>query len=293
MRNKKIRIGTIGNPSGLFRATFTQTELNRFDIESDVVIVARAGVEPLESASEAVEYLVQAMEDSLLRGEIDVAVYAMENLSGRIPEGLAITAVSVREDPSDRLLIRRDAYDSREIFKIKKGGIVGNATARQQAQLTDYRPDIPFIDQGNDGESCLTRLQSGDIDAVFMSATAHNQLAQPVQDVEIVVLNPREFVPAPAQGVMAWQTNRHDTATRQLFRSLHRTEVSVCTNIERRVLQLLEGHGYHPAVYCERDGNGNFHAFAACDMHGVLQRAHISSSTSIGVAEKIVKILLG
>jgi hydroxymethylbilane synthase len=289
----KVRIGTSDNKSGLLRATFTQAELKRFGIDSDVKIIPTPRVLEQSTAVDTERHIVRAMEDYLLQGEIDVAVYAMEHLPVKLPESLAITAVSQRQDPTDLLLIRREAYDVHSLFKIKNRGIVGAASVLQQMQLADYRPDVQFYADFSDTESRLKQLDLGDIDAIFLSAMDYNGLTLAIQGVEIVVLNPREFVPAPARGVTVWQTNRQDVATRQLFRPLHRNEVSVCTNIERRVLQLMEDLEHYPAVYSERDGNGNFHTFAACEIGGIVERAHLSSSTHLGVAQKIVNKLLG
>jgi hydroxymethylbilane synthase len=41
-------------------------------------------------------------------------------------------------------------------------------------------------------------------------------------------------------------------------------------------------------TYCERDALGNFHAFAACEIEGQLRRTRLSSSTTFGMAEKLV-----
>jgi hydroxymethylbilane synthase len=105
-------------------------------------------------------------------------------------------------------------------------------------------------------------------------------------------LNPREFVPAPAQGVLAWQTHRDDLPTRRILKQLHHPEISAVTNIERRVLQLMDGGCQLPlGVHATRDDAGNYHVFAACEIAGELRQAQISQSTSFGLAEKIVEQL--
>ena len=64
------------------------------------------------------------------------------------------------------------------------------------------------------------------------------------------------------------------------------------TNVERKVLQLMDGGCQLPlGVHCERDAAGHYHAFAACEIGGVVRRARLSSSTSYGVAEQLVAAL--
>jgi hydroxymethylbilane synthase len=190
------------------------------------------------------------------------------------------------------LLVRVAAYSSGEIFKLKKGAIVGTSANRRKAQILDFRPDIQLKDIRGNVPTRIEKLRSGDFDAIFLAAAGLCRLQLDVSEFFKVELNPREFVPAPAQGVLAWQINRDDAATRRIFQALHHPEISACTNIERRVLQLMEGGCQLPlGVHCEQDANGYFHTFAACEINGKLQRTKLSSSTSYGVASKIVEML--
>ena len=85
------------------------------------------------------------------------------------------------------------------------------------------------------------------------------------------------------------QTNGDDTQTRLILKKIHHPEISALTNVERRVLQLMDGGCQLPlGAHCERDAAGNFHAFAACEIGGTMRRAQLSSSTSFGMAEKLV-----
>lgn len=291
----KIRIGTRGSKLALWQAEYTQAELARIGVESELVIiktqgdlVQHLGFDKLEGKG----FFTKEIEDALLRGEVDVAVHSMKDLPTSQPEGLAITAVSYRDNPADWMVVRREAFDARAIFKVKQGGIVGTSANRRKAQLLDYRPDIQLKDIRGNVPTRLEKLRSGEFDAIFLAAAGLSRLKLDVSDFEIVELNPREFVPAPAQGVLAWQTNRNDLATRRIFRQLHRPDISACTNVERRVLQLMEGGCQLPlGVHCTRDAVGNFHAFAACEINGTLKRTQLSSSTSFGVAEKLVAAL--
>jgi porphobilinogen deaminase len=101
-------------------------------------------------------------------------------------------------------------------------------------------------------------------------------------------------VPAPGQGVVAWVCNRDDLKSRQLLKNIHHPEVSACTNVERRVLQHVETELQSDflGVYCEQDASGNYHVFAVCEAGGQLKRARLSSSTRLGLAEKLVQQLV-
>ncbi len=275
----KIKIGTSINKQALWQAEYTQAALARIGQESEIVQINTPNPSVVGSVHKAIA-------DALLRGEVDVAVYALDEVSIQQPEGLVITAVSQREDPVDWLVLRKEAFVSTEIFKVKKGGVLGAASKAQKAQMLDYRPDVQITDLLEDSFLRLEKLHAGNYDAIFLAAVDVKRLSLDLSDFEIVVLNPREFVPGIGQGVLAWQCNRDDLATRRIFKQIHHSEVSACTNIERKVRQLMESDSL--AVHCARDAGGNFHINAAYEINGEMRRKHLSSSTSIGVAEKIV-----
>jgi hydroxymethylbilane synthase len=213
----------------------------------------------------------------------------MKDLPTTPPDGLVISAVSYRDNPADLLIIRPEAFDPSQVFKVKQGAVVGTSAARRKAQMADFRPDTELKDVRGNVPTRLDKLRNGDFDAIFLAAAGVGRLELDLTGLHAVELNPREFVPAPAQGVLAWQTNRDDFETRTILKKIHHADVSACTNVERRVLQLMDGGCQLPlGVHCARDAAGNFHAFAACERPGGMKRVHLSQSTSFGMAEKIV-----
>lgn len=290
-----LKIGTRGSRLALWQAEFTQAALKQVGLESELVIIKTQGdlVQHLSfDKLEGKGFFTKEIEDTLLRGEIDLAVHSMKDLPTSQPEGLVITAVSYRHNPADLLIIRKEAFAASALLKLAPDILVGTSANRRKAQLKAFRPDIQIKDIRGNVPTRLEKLRSGDFDAIFLAAAGVERLNLDLSDFEVLELPPREFVPAPAQGVLAWQTNRDDTPTRLLLKKLHHTEVSSCTNVERRVLQLMEGGCQLPlGVFCERDASGNFHAFAACEMDGQMRRTRLSSSTNFGMAEQLVKQL--
>ncbi|MCY7327295.1 MAG: hydroxymethylbilane synthase [Saprospiraceae bacterium] len=290
-----LRIGTRGSKLALWQAEFTQAELARIGVASTLVIiktqgdlVQHLGFDKLEGKG----FFTKEIEDALLRGEIDLAVHSMKDLPTSQPEGLVITAVSYRDNPADWLIVQPAALEKGQIFRLKKGAIVGTSAVRRKAQLLDHRPDVVPQDIRGNVPTRLDKLRQGQFDAIFLAAAGVNRLQLDLSGLEIIELHPREFIPAPAQGVLAWQTNRHDTATRLLLQRIHQPDTSVVTNVERRTLQLMNGGCQLPlGVYCERDATGYFHAFAACEMEGEMRRARLSSSIGYGMAEQLVAAL--
>jgi hydroxymethylbilane synthase len=294
-RSTTLRIGTRGSKLALWQAEFTRAELARIGVDCELVIIKTQGdlVQHLSfDKLQGKGFFTKEIEDALLRGDIDLAVHSMKDLPTSQPEGLAITAVSYRDNPADWLVIRKTAADATKVFKLKDGAVVGTSANRRKAQMIDFRPDVVLKDIRGNVPTRLEKLRNGDFDAIFLAAAGVSRLALDMTGFEVVEMNPREFVPAPAQGVLAWQTNRNDTETRLILKKIHHPEISAVTNVERKVLQLMDGGCQLPlGVHCERDAAGHYHAFAACEIGGVLRRARLSSSTSYGLAEQLVEML--
>jgi len=77
---------------------------------------------------------------------------------------------------------------------------------------------------------------------------------------------------------------------RRTLRKLHRSDVLQCTNVERKVLRLLDGGCHLPlGVFCEADDMGYYHVCAILSggLDQELNVVNLSSSTTKNLAETI------
>lgn len=291
MENKLI-IGTRGSKLALWQAHYTQGLLTEIGVESELKIIKTQGDKIQNLTFDKLEgkgFFTKEIEDCLLRGDIHLAVHSMKDLPTNAPEGLCITAVSYRANPADTLLIRKDSMEQR-ILKIKEGGILGTSSARRKAQILDFRPDLNIKDIRGNVPTRINKLREGQFDAIILAAAGLERLEMNLSEFEVIELNPKEFVPAPAQGVLAFQTQENDLNTRRILKQLHQPKVSACTNVERKVLNLLEGGCQMPlGVYCEQDSMGYYHVWAAkADAWNEKpKRVSMSSGTTHNLAEEI------
>ena len=294
---KTLKIGTRGSRLALWQANYTMQQLKEKGISAELEIIKTKGDKIQNLSFDKIEgkgFFTKEIEDALLRGDVDMAVHSMKDLPTTSPEGLKIAAVSYREDPADWLLIRPSESTDNQIFKLNKNAIVGTSSARRKAQLLDFRPDLELKDIRGNVPTRIEKLRNGDFDAIVLAAAGIKRLELDLSDLTVIRLNPREFVPSPAQGVLAFQTCEDNMDNRKVLKFLHNSEVSAVTNIERKVLNLLDGGCHLPlGVFCEKDGTGNYHVWAAKadTWDGPLKRVQLSSSTSHGLAEKIVEEL--
>ncbi len=292
-----ITIGTRGSELALWQANYIKTQLEELGVTVTLKIIKTQGdnIQHLSFAKlEGKGFFTKEIEDSLLRGDIDMAVHSMKDLPTISPEGLVITAVSYREDPTDSLIISPNCGDDTLPLGLKKGAKVGTSSARRKAQLLAIRPDLEMVDIRGNVPTRLGKLMTSKFDAIMLATAGLRRLEIDLDAFSVVELNPREFVPAPAQGVLAYQTCTEDLETRRLLKKIHNREVARSTNIERKALRLMNGGCQMPfGVYCEQDANGHYHAWAARSesWNSPTVRINISSSTSYGLAERIVEEL--
>ena len=105
---KKIRIGTRGSKLALWQANYTQQLLADIGVEAELIIIKTQGDKIQHLGFDKLEgkgFFTKEIEDSLLRGDVDMAVHSMKDMPTEAVEGLVISAVSYRANPADCLLI--------------------------------------------------------------------------------------------------------------------------------------------------------------------------------------------
>ncbi len=289
---KTLRIGTRGSKLALWQAEFTRTELSKFGVESELVIIKTQGDLIQNIGFDKMEgkgFFTKEIEEALLRGEVDLAVHSMKDMPTTQPDGLVLTAVSARENPADWLILKKESIAPGQDFDLKIGATVGTSSARRKAQMLHFRPDLNIQDLRGNVPTRLEKLAHGEYDGIFLAAAGVTRLGLQLTGYQLIELSPMEFIPAPAQGVLAWQTNATDRETRLILRNLHHPEVATVTNIERKVLNLMDGGCQLPlGVFCKKDTAGNFHVHAATQIGGEWRKVRLSSSTNFGLAERVV-----
>lgn len=257
--SKKIIIGTRGSELALWQANYTKSELEKRGFEAELKIISTQGdrTQQWNTSFEKLEgkgFFTKELEEALLNKEIDVAVHSHKDLPTENPEGLVIAGVSDREDPSELLLIHKDNVDEKQKFSLKKNAIVGTSSARRKAQFTAFRPDVKTQDLRGNVPTRINKLREKQYDAILLAAAGVERLKINLDEFHTVIIDPREFVPAPAQGVLAWQIRENDTEMEKVFEQLNNEDVQLQISMERRVLNLFDGGCQLPlGAYCETD----------------------------------------
>lgn len=255
---KQIRIGSRGSELALWQANHVKRQLEALGAEVTITIIKTQGDQIQHLSFDKLEgkgFFTKEIEQALLDNEIDLAVHSHKDLETTPPDGLIIAAVSERENPADVLMVHPDAIDTNELWSLKQGAVVGTSSARRKSQLVAFRDDVSIKDLRGNVPTRLNKLVAKEYDAILLAKAGLDRLQLDLQGMVEVVLNPEEFIPAPAQGVLALQIRESDKDLYDFMQELNHEHIQSQIALERSVLNRLQGGCQLPlGAYCPEEG---------------------------------------
>jgi hydroxymethylbilane synthase len=160
-------------------------------------------------------------------------------------------------------------------------------------QLLRHRSDVRIDDIRGNVPTRINKLREGNYDAIVLAKAGLDRLNLDVSDLHSFEFDPTEFVPAPAQGVLACQIRSRDVDLTNILRKLHCEAVAELINVERKVLNLFEGGCQLPlGAYCVRTETGvRLYAIMARNSNGKASSVVIDGPNTEGLAERAVEEL--
>lgn len=236
-------------------------------------------------------FFTSHLEEALLAGEADFAVHSFKDLPTQAREGLVATAIWDRRWPQDCLLATQ-AVGS--IDKLSQSARVGTSSLRRAAQLRHLRPDLQLVPLRGNVQTRIRKLETTDLDAIILARAGLERLG--LAGRISFAFDPRQFLPAPAQGALAIQTRSDDESTVAIVRSID-DELSRATALAERQVLVTMRCGCHAPVgaYAEcSDGVMEIHAFIA-DIDGqnmIRKQTRGPVSQAVQLGERVAMELL-
>ncbi|HLA57390.1 MAG TPA: hydroxymethylbilane synthase, partial [Puia sp.] len=178
---RKIIIGTRGSDLALWQANYTKDLLEEKGHAAEIKIIETKGdsTQQWNTGFDKLEgkgFFTKELEDALLDKSIDLAVHSHKDLPTVSPEGLLVAGVSKRADPSDILIMSKEAADNKQKFGLKKNAVVGTSSARRKSQILAFRPDVELKDLRGNVPTRVTKLRKGDYDAIILATAGIERL---------------------------------------------------------------------------------------------------------------------
>jgi hydroxymethylbilane synthase len=264
-----LRLGTRGSDLARAQAQTIATSLTAAGLPTELVIIRTSGdLAPAASFASIGPQgvFVREIEQALLDGNVDLAVHSFKDLPTSSPAELVIAAVPARADSADVLVVTADSHaqDRDTLLPLSPGARVGTASARRRVWLKHFRPDLEAEPLRGNVPTRIKRLKSGDYNAILLAAAGIERLRAstsvldaPLAGLKVVRLDPRRFVPAPAQGALAVQCRRDRPDVMAALARLDDAPSRLAVEAERDVLARAEG-GCEIAfgAHCSESGDG-------------------------------------
>ncbi len=272
MNKKVLKLGTRKSLLAISQSSWVARELERLNPGIEIVlegIETRGDIildKPL-SQIEGKEFFTAELDHALLRGDVDLTVHSMKDLSVDRPSAFTLSAVPLRELPHDCIL-----FHSSVMERLKQGKPIriGTSSPRRLTLIPGFLkkalprfgnadPSLQFIEIRGNVNTRLSRVHEPEssekkLDGVVLAFAGLERLAIDAKasiELNRLLENTRMMVPplklcpsAPAQGALAVEARTADAETRAIVSKLHHEPSAYAALAEREIL-IEWGGGCH------------------------------------------------
>src|SRR5574341_1304442 len=233
---KILRIGTRGSKLALAQANLVGDLLARNGVRTEIKIIKTCGDTFTDRPLHEVKgfgVFVREIDDSMLAGEIDMAVHSMKDVPTERPAELTIAAVMKRDSPYDFLLTR----DGTALKDMPKNAVIGTTSLRRCSQVLRFRNDLRIKDLRGNIDTRIRKLKEGQYDGILLAEAGLERMKWELPGEH---LSPDDVVPSANHGTVVIITKKGSEAERAVI-ALDDASTRVETRIERIIIGILGG----------------------------------------------------
>lgn len=243
---KTLTLGTRGSALALAQAQLTLQALARAYPETMASVrkFTTSGDRKLDlslikqTPAGAKGLFTKELEESLLTGEIDVAVHSCKDMPGEMPEGLVLAAVLERAATADILVTKTGDG-------LPVGAHVATSSVRRARQLQWRRGDLVIEEIRGNVASRLRKLkESATLHGTVLAQAGLDRLGYSIRDGVLRTdeglfhAQAADMLPAIGQGAIALQCREVDVP---FFAALNHEPTWLAIRAERELMRLLNG----------------------------------------------------
>ena len=240
MATPSLRIATRKSPLALWQAEYVKAHLQQLHPELIVELVGftTRGDKILDTPLAKVGgkgLFVKELEVALLEGHADIAVHSMKDVPMEFPEGLGLTVICEREDPTDAFV----SHQFERLEDLPAGSRVGTSSLRRQTQLRERFPSLEILELRGNVNTRLAKLDKGEYDAIILATAGLVRLGMVDRIRQRIA--PEQSLPAGGQGAVGIECRLDDARVRALLAPLHHLKTAQCVLAERAMNRHLQG----------------------------------------------------
>lgn len=233
--SKLIRIGTRDSELALWQAKTVQQQLEHLGHKTLLVPVKSTGDMRLDKPIYQlgiVGVFTRILDEAMLNNEIDIAVHSLKDVPTILPEGIVQAAVIKRGNVRDTLVFKNN-----EEFLSQKKAIIATGSLRRKSQWLNRYPTHTVVGLRGNVNTRLQKLEENDWNAAIFAAAGIGRIGLRPENA----INLDWMVPAPGQGAIMVTAREDDEEILNICSEINHEETEICTTIERKFLNLLEG----------------------------------------------------
>ncbi|WP_179009548.1 hydroxymethylbilane synthase [Winogradskyella forsetii] len=234
--SKIIRIGTRDSQLAMWQAKTVQSQLEHLGHKTVLVPVKSTGDLVLDKPLYELGItgiFTKTLDIAMLNGDIDIAVHSMKDVPTVLPKGIVQAAVLKRGNINDTLVFKKN-----EEFLSAKDAVIATGSLRRRAQWLNRYPTHTVVGLRGNVNSRLEKLETNEDwnAAIFAGAGLGRLNITPENSINL-----HWMIPAPAQGAVMVVALEADEEIRAVCAEINHEETQICTAIERKFLNRLEG----------------------------------------------------
>jgi hydroxymethylbilane synthase len=256
--NKTIRIGARGSLLALYQAEQVKIALRKNfpEYTFEIIPVSTKGDKILDVALSKIGdkgLFTKELENSLLSGEIDLAVHSLKDLPTVLPDGLILGGVLERGEVRDVLV----SLTGKKIEQLDENDIVGTSSLRRISQLLHLNKKVKVVDIRGNVNRRLQKMGNGHCNALLLAGAGLIRLGMENKITQII--SPDSMLPAVCQGIIGIEIRGKDERVSNLIKQITHNKTFIAAKAERTFLNVLEGGCQVPIGCYTTITNDKFH----------------------------------
>jgi hydroxymethylbilane synthase len=259
----RLRIGTRKSAMALAQTEVIARQLAAVAPDIEVEIVKFETTGDIDQTGKLLPHggkggaFVAEIRNAVRAGELQAAMHSLKDMPGNEDTPGLVIGATLARDPATDVLVLRPGLSIGELKNARgKGFKIGTNAVRRAAYARRLFPDIEVIHYRGAADTRVRKLDQlekqrladggavGPADALIMARSGLERVG--LANRIAYEFSAAEMLPAVGQGVVAVECADNDWPTRSLFAKIDDLATRRCSEAEREVLWVLNGHCNSP-----------------------------------------------